>query len=226
MEKFLYDEMYNLEASYWWFVGKRKIIQCLLGRHYGLNKKSRIIDLGCGTGITLECLQNFGNTYGLDHSETALNFSRARGHRRLVQADIYNLPFPANSFDLAIISDFLEHLDDDYKALAEVTRIMKQEGLLYISVPALNLLWGTQDSLAHHKRRYSISRLRQLMVRNKLEIVKITFTNFFIFPFVAVIRMLKKLLIMIYDIEANLLKIVNLPIGVSIICVAKKSVSV
>lgn len=126
----------------------------LLGEVIRLNPQS-ILDVGCGEGFTLEKFRDKGlgrKLVGIDYSESAITI----GHRlhpelKLQQATIYNIPFKANSFDLVICNEVLEHLDHPEKALAEIERVTKSNCI--ISVP-----YEPWFMLANFLRRKNITR--------------------------------------------------------------------
>jgi len=98
-----------------------------------------VLDMGCGGGAFSRLLKKMRPDlliYGGDVNRASL--SRARqGFKgtEFVYADIYNIPFSSNSFDAVIILDLLEHLDSPGDALEEVRRVLKPNGILYLSVP-------------------------------------------------------------------------------------------
>ena len=51
------------------------------------------------------------------------------------QADVTNIPFPSSTFDLAICSHVLEHIDDDIRAMREIGRVLKPTGTALLQVP-------------------------------------------------------------------------------------------
>jgi hypothetical protein len=67
MEKDEFSIMFDVEKSYWWFVGKQFLVKNILRRCY-LNslKRSRILDIGSGTGTILELLEDYGTAYGVE----------------------------------------------------------------------------------------------------------------------------------------------------------------
>ncbi len=70
------------------------------------------------------------------------------------------MPFDDGSFDLLLATDVIEHLDDDVAALAELRRVAAPGARLLVTVPAYRWLWGPHDEAHHHKRRYTLTRLR------------------------------------------------------------------
>ena len=121
MEVEEYEKMYNLEDSYWWFVGKRRIAQNLIEEFVPLNRRAAVLDVGCGTGATMCFLDHYGRAYGIDISETALCFCQQRALSGLSRASALGLPFADNSFSLITAFDVLYHEEivDDLMALRE-----------------------------------------------------------------------------------------------------------
>ncbi len=108
----------------------------LLGEVKRLNPQS-ILDVGCGEGFTLERFRKVGigrKLVGIDFLENAIQIGRGlHPELKLQQATIYDIPFKANSFDLVICNEVLEHIDHPEKALAELERVTKSNCI--ISVP-------------------------------------------------------------------------------------------
>lgn len=108
---------------------------------------------------------------------------RAGAHIRIVEADAQSLPFPDDAFDGVICSETLEHVLDDRQAAAEIHRVLRPAGMLFLTVPCkTNLVklhrrlaaWWRREYLPDHPshlREYSASGARQL-VRGKFQILR------------------------------------------------------
>jgi len=238
--------MYSLEDTYWWFQGRKSIIFSLLRKYSLLTKEStkRIIDLGCGTGLILAELNNIISVpIGIDFSMTALSFCKRRGLRDLACADVNNLPFENDSFDLVFALDLLEHIEDDEHLLREVWRICRRGGMLIATVPAHQYLWSEHDEALHHYRRYSAKGFYNLIVQCGFEPLKYSFCISFMFLPIVLFRKIQKIfkssgspkthliilpgwinsfLIQLLKLEALLIRYINLPFGVSLLCLARK----
>ena len=165
MQPHTYPILYEVEEKHWWFVGRRRIVASFvaeicrkMGRH-----PTRILDVGCGTGANLEMLSQFGDAEGVDVSQEALAFCRARGLERIRHGEAERLPYEDESFDLVTALDVVEHLDDDVAGLCEMRRVLRPGGHALLFVPAFMFLWGVQDDVSHHRRRYTLSQLRRVV---------------------------------------------------------------
>jgi SAM-dependent methyltransferase len=148
------------EANHWWFVGRRFLFSNII-KSCGLPDIAEILDIGTGTGTNLRMLSDLGFTRvtGLDQSPEAIRYCAQKGFGKVELADICTLPFPNCSFDLILATDIIEHVEDDGLALCEIRRVLKPNGYLLLTVPTFQFLWGLQDDVSHHKRRYCLSTL-------------------------------------------------------------------
>jgi SAM-dependent methyltransferase len=246
MEKSEYEIMYFLESSYWWFIGKRFLIQRELESLSGsLGAGCRILDIGSGTGLNLKILKKYGKVFGIERSTEAIGFLKKRGLGDIVCADAYEpLPFRDDTFSAVTCLDVLEHLDDDEFLLSEMYRVCKPGGNLVITVPAFQLFWSPHDVALHHKRRYT---KRQLLgrIRNvQCRIVKASYYNMVLALPIMALRKLKSLvsvrthsqsdfflplpeflnktLATLFKLEISLLRYFDYPFGVSVLVILGK----
>jgi SAM-dependent methyltransferase len=254
-----YQIIFDVEDEHWWFVGRRSIVFALIEDALKVNANvfpstaespslvkastapRQILDIGCGTGATLDHLKRYGAAQGVDVSELALGFCRRRGHERVMLASATDLPFADESFDLVTALDVIEHLDDDVRGLGEIRRVLKSGAPAVIFVPAFQALWGPNDDQSHHKRRYRLAQLRRQVTAAGLRVERISYANIAMFvPIWAGRKLLNalgnksqaenqinhpfinRLLSRIFSSEAGWLRRHTLPFGVSIVCVARR----
>ncbi len=244
MQQHTYSIMYEVEGTHWWFAGRRRIIAAFVEEICRRleNERPRILDVGCGTGANLELLSKYGEAEGVDVSPAALAFCRARGLENVRQGEAEKLPYDDGSFDLVTALDVVEHLDDDVAGLREMRRVLKPGGRALLFVPAFMFLWGVQDDVSHHRRRYTLPGLRRVLKEAGYEIERATYANLSFFAPILMGRMLMRatglrpasenninvsalngLLGRILGAESVLLKRrVNFPFGVSALCVARR----
>ncbi|RVT84231.1 class I SAM-dependent methyltransferase [Rhodobacteraceae bacterium CCMM004] len=150
----------EIEADHWWFAGRRRLFLAEMTRG-GIPREAEILDVGTSTGTNLRMLRDGGFTRvtGLDASRAAIDFAAAKGLGTVREGDICAMPFADGAFDLVLATDVIEHVDDDAAALAEIARVTRPGGAALITVPAFQSLWGLQDEVAQHKRRYRMAPL-------------------------------------------------------------------
>lgn len=241
MEKYLYEDLYELEEKHWWHIAKRENYLSLMNRFLNA-QKPKILDIGCGTGKNIEVLSRLGNTWGLDSSKEALKFCQKRGLKNITLGRSDKTKFPGNSFDAVTLLDVLEHTDDN-KTLTEIYRILKPGGSLVITVPAFQWLWSKWDEVLHHQRRYSKSNLTKILKNNNFSIMKISYLYAFLILPILIVRLFKskfskgayssdfklssglinKLLLTISKLENKIMIKWGVPFGTSLICVARKN---
>ncbi len=236
-----YDIEWQVESFHWWFTVRRKLLEYLL-TSFNISSKELAIDIGCGVGSNLNVLSSKGiHTIGLDHSLYALTLVKRRLELPLINGDLNKLPLRSNSIGLIVAMDVLEHLDNDANGISEFYRVLKKGGNLILTVPAFKSLWGIQDVVTGHKRRYSKEEILTKLVQGGFEIMRFSYFNFFLFfPILIARRMIHLLglkiesenqvnfplinffLKSIFSLELYVLKYFPFPFGVSIFCIAKK----
>lgn len=147
-----------------------------------LQKDSKILEAGCGTGQTLSILSKRHDTFGLDISEAALRL--AQNHCRFpVLGSIFNIPFCENTFDLVYNSGVIEHFryPANVEAVREMARVTKTSGKVIIIVPNTLCLWYktgkffaklTNNFEFGYEEDYSPNRLKDITVRAGLTVEK------------------------------------------------------
>jgi SAM-dependent methyltransferase len=247
MQRPVYEVEARVEREHWWFRGRRRILARLLARlEPPLPMGARVLDVGCGTGANGPVLADGPGrvVFGIDRSDVPLGLAGTgeRGHRARLRGDAAKLPFADASFDLVVALDVLEHLDDDAAAARELWRVLRPGGAIVVFVPALRILWGFQDEVSEHRRRYGRAQLDGVLRDAGFSLTRLTFFNTFLFPPILAARLAMKLwrprdlasesaiggpvanalLAGVFAAEAPLLDRVDFPVGVSLACVARR----
>ncbi len=245
MEKTLYENIYQVEETHWWYVARRDIIFDWVKRSLSYYTGPKILDIGCGTGFNITYLRQLGysGADGLDVSHDALMYCRSRQLNSLTMAGAEDLPFRSASYDVILALDIVEHIEKDRQALAGIFRVLKAGGTLIVFVPAYQFLWSFQDEISYHQRRYEAGDLKQKVLQAGFEIEKLSYVNSFLFPVIWLGRLIlrkfpkffsissesqmnpswmNKYLYYIFRAEMPLLHSMNFPFGVSILCVCRK----
>jgi len=236
------------ERDHFWFRGFRRFVTPLLERVSAARGPLSILDCGCGTGNNLVMLRRYGRAVGIDLTMTGLEFARTRGDRGVARASVTHLPFAADRFDLVTSFDVIYSLADadEGAAIAEMFRVLCGGGHLIVNVAALDALRGNHSLLSGEVRRYSRASLGRKLAAAGFEIVRLTYTNATILPLVAGVRLLQRVsghqesqeeisippapvnaaLSAALAIEAAALRVVDMPLGSSLLALARKPTAV
>jgi SAM-dependent methyltransferase len=242
MDVAVYEAEAAVEETHWWFVGRRKLFARIIGR-LGVSSDDPVLDVGTSTGTNLRLLRELGfrQVTGLDMSEEAVRFCSAKGLGSVRLGDITRMPFDDQSFSLVLATDIIEHIDDDSAAIAELYRVLKPGGSVLISVPAFPSLWGFQDEVSHHKRRYRMKPLLDKLQKGGLVPLDAFHFNFLLFAPIWAARQLLKvakpsirsendlnpplvnsILGAVFDFDVKTAEMIRPPFGVSILVAATK----
>lgn len=247
MNKGFYKKYFELEKSYWLLRGRRKIVDDQLLRFNPFPpEKTVILDYGCASGLLVGELAKRGfNAYGLDISEEAIEFGKSQGVKnlRVIDPDIHKIDFPGSFFDVILVLDVFEHLEDESWTLKEIYKVLKPGGIVISMVPAYTWMWSFHDKLMHHLRRYTLGRYLDVIKKSgPWEILRSSYFNTILFIPITLVRIvtrifnlngresdfdintkpMNKILGWIFGAERLMLKHFDLPLGVSILSVFKK----
>ncbi len=238
MDAQVYQQMIELEDTHWWFVARRSIIEQLI-RRLDLPKEAEIFEVGCGTGGNLAMLNRHGKVYGMELNQTARTFASNLQLGEIQPGCLPNdIPFVDRQFDLIVLLDVLEHVDEDTASLQALFPKLKPDGYLLITVPAFAWLWSKQDEILHHKRRYVLRDLAQVVCAAGYHVEFVSYFNFVLFPLIAGIRLLQgllnqggnevtmtpkpinQMLTFLFALERHVIGRLSLPFGVSLMLLA------
>ena len=165
-----------------WWRARAALTLALLGR-LGVRPPARVLDVGCGWGVTLEALERHGyRAVGLDISRRALK-ALDRPDRAMIEADLTKpLPEGVEPFDAVLALDVIEHLDDDQAAVARLGRLAVPGGAVVVSVPALPDLFTEFDAIQGHRRRYLPDTLRQAFADTGLAVEQVFWWGAWLVP--------------------------------------------
>lgn len=245
MELAEYDRLYELEDHLWWFVGMRAISLSLLDRFLPAREGLRVLDAGCGTGGMTQALGRYGSIVGIDRSPEAIAYARRRAGVTLARGDADRLPFQEATFDLVTSFDVIYHqgVTDDVEALKEARRVLRSGGTLIVRVPAHDRLRSRHDRAVHTRHRYGKKELLTKLHEAGLAPLYVSYANCLLFPLAWIKRMSERrgrseegssevqaipawanrILAAALTLEARILRRSALPLGLSLVSVARKS---
>jgi SAM-dependent methyltransferase len=234
-----------LEGEHWWFRARRVVLRDLLAQ-LKWPQRPRILEIGVGPGYNLvevyppdACLE------GVEPDQGLARLAAKRGPAAVFQAPIDQLPpeIQDRSYDGITMFDVLEHIQDDGGALQIVRRKLRPGGRIVLAAPAYNWLWGQQDIVNQHCRRYTLRILRDKLQAANFTIERMTYFNTFLFPPIAAVRLAARLthrrpaeegdfiyvrrpsnaaLFTLFASERGFLRYFDFPFGVSVFAAARK----
>ncbi|MDH3473016.1 MAG: class I SAM-dependent methyltransferase [Rhodospirillales bacterium] len=233
--------MAAVENAHWWFVARRRILSEVLRREVVLPRDARLLEAGCGTGGNLAMLAGFGEVCAFEPEPEARR--RAVSKTGIEVRDGHlpeRVPFGDGSFDLVAALDVLEHVKDDLGSLRALRRKLRPGGWILLTVPAFPFLWSRHDESHHHQRRYRRDDLLEVIAQAGLIPVKVTYFNSLLFPAIVGVRvarnllgfegadddalpppLLNRLLEIAFASERHLIGRAGLPLGVSLLAIAR-----
>jgi SAM-dependent methyltransferase len=243
MDDRIYEYFCEAYEDNWYLASRAQVLSTFIRSAYPALESMCVADIGAGTGKILSDVRRDGSAIAVERSLELASFGRGRYELPYVVADFdRGIPLAPASVDLALLLDVLEHVDDEGLLLGEIARTLRPGGALIISVPAFQHLWSRHDELHHHRRRYSRRALMRVLQANRFRCVRMTYYNTWLFPLVYVSRMLERVpgfrrstvtdydkppravaevLRTVFRSEAKVIPRFNLPVGVSLIAVAK-----
>jgi SAM-dependent methyltransferase len=147
-------------------------------KHIREIKAGSVLDIGCGYAFMLDMFPDSFKKFGMDVSEHAIDEARRRlpGSELKVGNAEVRLPFEDNFFDIILLNDVIEHLENPGEALRHIFRTMKKGGILYITTPNLNVIrkrvYRYADEKDHHISMFAHSDLCELLKASKFRIEK------------------------------------------------------
>jgi len=208
------------------------------------DRRLRICELGCGTGGNLAAVADKHDVVGVECSPQALEYARRRlGERVRSGALPDNIDLPPDSFDVVLLTDVLEHIEDDAGSAKTVLRLLRPGGIVVATVPAYQWLYSPRDAQHHHFRRYSKRRFRSLWAAPDHRVLLLSHYNSLLFAPAAAARLaskfglhrsevadlavppqkLNELLTRVMSCERNLLARVPMPFGLSLMALVRKN---
>jgi SAM-dependent methyltransferase len=175
----------EVEDRHWWYKERRNILARELRR---LPSPGLALDIGAAGGGNTRVLRSFGwKPLALEYAPTAAVFARERG-LDVLRADAREMPLRTGSLDLVTAFDVLEHIEEDYLAAAEITRVLRPGGTALIAVPAGMDLWSAHDEAVDHVRRYTRETLQAVISKGGLVIEDLWSWNVLLRPVVKLRR--------------------------------------
>lgn len=234
------------EADHCWFHGFRGFVTPTIASLAANRTGLRIIDCGSGTAANLALLRPYGRVFAFDLGYSAVRQAHERSGAPSAQADITRIPFTTGSFDIVTSFDVLQCVADDTAAIGEMARIVKPGGVVVMTLAAFSFLSGDHAEAWNEMHRYTPRTARTLVEGAGLRVERISFMFASLFPVLLALRASQRLLrpyrtprrdtdmavppapinrVLTWMVtgEAALARRVEMPIGSSLLVVARKA---
>jgi len=228
-----FKRLKKVESWHFWFVVRRRWILDRIKKYVA--PPAKILEVGCGAGNVSSFLSTAGyEVTGCELHQEAIEF--AWPGFKIVKADATELPFKDNSFDVVGLFDVIEHLDDPTVALKETRRVLVEDGIAVVTVPAREELWSYYDERALHRRRYTKDALISEFKQAGFSPLSVEYMFMALYLPMKLLRrkhksaedefkispLMNEIMKFWFNMERVFSKAVPLPIGTSLIAVAKK----
>ena len=175
------------------FASRELCVQFL--KNYDQSKKKIVLEIGCSSGnlikniIELKKFSYIGSDAIKNHIH---KLSKKYNDIPFIIFYLLKKSIQKSIADVVIMLNVLEHIKDDDKALAEVNKILNNQGILIIEVPSGKFLYDEYDRKLLHYRRYNMQEIEKKLIKAGFKIEKKTHLGFIIFPLFIVIKLFNK----------------------------------
>jgi ubiquinone/menaquinone biosynthesis C-methylase UbiE len=230
------------DSESWWYTARRKLLREAAAQAVRGKREARVLDMGCAAQLDFDNAAVY-RVCNVHPSLKVLAFRQMESDTDLVCSQVEELALASNSFDAIVAGDFLQTCPDDLAALREMRRVLKDGGQLCLTVPAYSFLWGEDDEIRGHQRRYTISELRRKLNTCGFQIHRASYFVASAFVPLVMGRMAKDIfhksirdsshyprpsrvansaMTTVLDAERHLMHYINLPFGTRVVCWALK----
>ena len=173
-------------AEHWYYAAKFD----LLAATVRALKVRSVVDVGAGSGVfarllleRTDCLEAMCVDPAYERDQDEMVNGKTLRFRR---------GYESQDFDLILLMDVLEHVDDDVALLSSVVSSVRPGTTVFVTVPAFGFLWSAHDVFLDHRRRYTAAMLAQTMTDARLTVDRIRYFYAAIFPLVALLRLVTR----------------------------------
>jgi len=240
------DEIHKIaavEQRQWWYRGTRDICFAVLDPYIAGRPAMDILDVGCGTGGNLLVLQRYGRARGIDIDPLCVEYCRRKGLDAAV-GSMEELGQAPASLDLLTMFDVLNQAmpDRHVPILRGMADALRPGGIIAFREPAMSVARGWHDTAVNIQKRFDKPGLTSLLRAAGFEPLRITYLNTLLFPPIVLLRQLQRLkqptlaksdvedtaepinsvLLGLLQIERAMLRVTDLPFGISSFAIARK----
>jgi trans-aconitate methyltransferase len=172
--------------AHWYYAAKFELLAATI-RAFGAR---RIVDVGAGSGVFSGLLLERTDC----EEATCVDPAYEQDHDEVINGKVlrFRRGYDGRDFDLILLMDVLEHVDDDVGLLRHVVASVSPGTPVFITVPAFRFLWSAHDVFLEHRRRYSAAMLDRTMTNASVKVDRIRYFYLTIFPIALLVRLLTR----------------------------------
>lgn len=161
------------DSEHWWFRSKAALASSMLRRYISpALTHARLVDVGAGAGgVTAALGWRPDRLFAVEGSEALCRHGRERHTLHAIAGRVELLPIASGTVGVVTALDIIEHVEQPELILREAWRILRDDGLLVVNVPAHQWLWSGADDQLGHVRRYTRPLLREQVERSGFEVL-------------------------------------------------------
>ena len=182
-----------LPDRHWWMEGRARVLEKIMENHS--LRGGVALDAGAGNGFWGQRISPRFDTLVLlePDPQLGMHIKERQPSLNVVSAALPGtLPFDEATFNFIFCLDVIEHVDDDYKSVRELRRILGPKGVLLLSAPAHPRLWSQMDLKVGHKRRYTRAGLESLLKAAEFELLLLEPLNVWLYPVAWLMRKMNR----------------------------------
>ncbi len=160
---------YEIEQDSFWFKHRNN---CIIEAVKNFSSNEIFFDIGGGNGYVAKGLQdNNIQSVLIEPGKVGAMNAQKRGLQNIICSTFEDAGIESGICKAIGLFDVVEHIENDSLFLKSINKILADEGLVYITVPAFNILWSKEDVDAGHFRRYSLRQMTNILKSEGFEIV-------------------------------------------------------
>ena len=164
---------YGIEDKSYWYIHRNNCLKKIISK---FSKNEMIFDIGGGNGFVSMGIRDTNNIPVIVEPDyNGILNAKKRGLNNLINSDFESLNIKKSSLPSIGLFDVLEHIKNDDLTIKNIFELLKENGKIYLTVPAYNFLWSNEDDDDGHYRRYSINKINNLLTKNGFTILQSTY---------------------------------------------------
>jgi 2-polyprenyl-3-methyl-5-hydroxy-6-metoxy-1,4-benzoquinol methylase len=191
-----YEIMAEAGKKHFWFRIRQKIIENYFKSMMIDNTcQKSFLEVGVGVGVVsgnLKSRYNGISFYGIDIYREGLKYAQNDYNLNVLAGDICQPPFKSQ-FDIVGLFDVIEHIENDDAFLVKTRELLRDKGIIFLTVPACMSLWSYFDEISEHKRRYNKDEIIRKLSKAGFDTINASYFMSLTFPIMYLSRTRGKL---------------------------------